>query len=356
MKILQIITQMEAGGAQKVAMLLADALRNRGHEVEICFLYIKRPIYLDSHGVKFLLEHKPSLLDYIKIVIKLNEYLRSYQPQVLITHTHYANVLGQFVARLCGIRKRIAVQHNPVFTYPKIAALVDLTMGITGFYSANIAVSQVVVDSVVNYPIGYKKLLKKIYNGIPALKVGNSPIQVHSQWCLPENVPLLINIGRLAKQKNQAIILETLLQIPEAHLLLLGDGELRNFLENRIAELGLKERVHCLGELKSDDVLALLSIANIFIFPSLYEAMPMALLEAMSLGLPIVASDIPAMQEVLGDAGILLPANSVEEIVKAIRQVLGSSKLANHMRECSLKRAYLFSLEKMVESYEELFN
>ena len=356
MKIVQVVTQMEAGGAQRVAMLLNEALRNKGYDAEVWFLYLKRPAYKNAPGVRVLLEHNPAGLDYFKIAIKLQNLLRSHQPDVFITHTHYANVIGQIIARFCGIHIRIAVQHNPVHTYPKVAKWADLVLGTTAFYSANVSVSQVVIDSVVKYPTKYKNKLEKIYNGIPKLESQNVGIKVHAQWSLPTNTPLLINIGRLAHQKNQSTLIESLLHLPEAHLLLIGEGELRDNLQKQLAALQLKDRVHLLGEMKLQDVLALLSISDVFVFPSLYEAMPMALVEAMGLGLPIVAGDIPAMREVLDDAGIIVPSESAEKIAKAVQQVLDSPELANRLRQSSFKRASFFSVQKMVESYEKLFN
>ena len=210
------------------------------------------------------------------------------------------------------------------------------------------------VDSASKYPGSYITKLKKIYNGIPYLENKNSPEEVRSYWGLPKNVPLLLNIGRLAHQKNQAILLEALRLLPEAHLLLAGEGELRVFLQKKINELRLEKRVHLLGELKSQDILALLSISNVFVFPSLYEAMPMAVVEAMRLGLPVVASDIPALREVLGEAGTFVPSDSAEEIARAIQQILDSPELASRMRERSLERGSVFSLQTMVDSYEAI--
>lgn len=355
MKIVQLVTQMEAGGAQRVAFLLTEALRNRGHEVEVWFLYVKRPVYMNFPSVRALLEHKPSRLEYVKIAIKLWNLLRLQKPDVVITHTHYANVLGQVVARLSGVSTRIAVQHSPLSTYPQIAGWADKGLGTLAFYSSNIAVSQTVINSAVKYPSAYKTKLKKIYNGVPYLEIKNSPQEIRMQWGLPEKVPLLLNVGRLAHEKNQAILLEALLYLPETYLLLVGDGEQRSFLQNKIAELQLEQRVHLLGELKSQDVLALISISNVFVFPSLYESFGMAVVEAMASGLPVVASNIPAMQEVLGDAGILVPSDSAEEIATAVRQILDSSELASRMSERSLERARVFSLQNMVDSYEAIF-
>ena len=201
----------------------------------------------DFPGVRVLLEHPPLGLDYFKIAIKLQEMCRSHQPDVFITHTHYANIIGQFIARFCRINKRIAVQHNPVQTYPKAAKWIDWILGITDFYSANIAVSHVVIDSVVNYPHRYKHRLKQIYNGIPQLASPNLSQTVRADWNLPEHVPLLIHVGRLARQKNHTVLIESLQYLSDAHLLLIGDGELRANLEAQIVALQLEARVHQIG-------------------------------------------------------------------------------------------------------------
>jgi glycosyltransferase involved in cell wall biosynthesis len=355
MKIVQLVTQMEAGGAQRVAMLLGEALQRQGYDAEVWFLYLKRPTYKDVPGVRVLLDHKPSPLDYLKITFELQKMLRLHKPDILITHTHYANIMGQVVAKFCGVPRRVAVQHNPVETYPKVARWLDQILGTQDVYTANIAVSQVVVDSVLQHPRRYQARLQKIYNGIPALARQHSLDGVRSRWNLPEQVPLLVNVGRLARQKNHTTLIESLKSIPEAHLMLIGEGELRADLEQQVAKLQLEQRVHFLGEMKSEDVLDLLCIADVFVFPSLYEAMPMALVEAMGLGLPIVGGDIPAMREVLSDAGILVPSENAAEIAIAVRKVLDSPDLANQMRQSSLQRSALFSVEKMVGSYEQLF-
>lgn len=354
MRIVQVLTQMEAGGAQRVALLLTEELRRRGYEVEVWFLYVKRPIFMDFPGKKILLEHKPSKLDYVKITSKLWQLLQSHRPDVLITHGHSANAMAQFLAKLSGVRKRIAVQHIPAFAFPKIAGWIDWVLGTTNFYSANVAVSEAVLEATTNYLAPYKKKRIKIYNGIPELKSKTSPEEVRALWALPKKAPLLLNIGRLARQKNQGILLEALIHIPEAHLLLVGEGELREALQEKVVELQLQERVHFLGELKFQDVSALLSTADVFVFPSLYEAMPMSVIEAMNSGLPIVASDIPPLRESIGDAGIFVNLDA-EEIARAVRQILDSPELAERLRKLSLERAGVFSLEKMVDSYEALF-
>jgi glycosyltransferase involved in cell wall biosynthesis len=247
MKIVQIVTQMEAGGAQRVAVLLSKALRQKGYDSEVWFLYLKRPSHSHLSDVRVLFEKKPTALDYFTIAHRLNSKLRVHQPDVVITHTHYANVLGQLVAQWCGVPRRIAVQHNPIHTYPKAAAWADFILGTTSCYSNNVAVSETVVKSTAHHPQVYRRKLKQIYNGIPAREVGNLSLNVRKRWGLPDNVPLLLNVGRLAHQKNQVILIEALLTLKDAHLAILGEGELRESLRQKVTGLQIADRVHFLG-------------------------------------------------------------------------------------------------------------
>jgi glycosyltransferase involved in cell wall biosynthesis len=355
MKIVQIVTQMEAGGAQRVAVLLSEALRQKGYDSEVWFLYLKRHSHSHLSDVRVLFENKPKALDYFTIARRLNAKLRIHQPDVVITHTHYANILGQLVAQWCGVPRRIAVQHNPIHTYPKAAAWVDFILGTTACYSDNVAVSKTVVQSTVHHPHRYRRKLKQIYNGIPGREAKNLSSNIRKRWGLPDNCPLLLNVGRLAHQKNQVVLIEALLTIKDAHLAILGEGELRESLRQKVVELQISDRIHFLGELPSEDVADFLSASDVFVFPSLYEAMPMAIVEAMSLGIPIVASDIPALRELLGDSGLFVPADNAFALAQAIQSILNSPELAYKMRDKLLSRAQVFSLQAMVDSYETLF-
>lgn len=353
MRILQIVTQQMVGGVPLVAIFLAEELRKKGHELEVWFLYVKHPAYTEFPGVKVILDRQPSKWDYVKIIVKLWNLIRSYKPDALITHSHYANVLGQFAARIWGVPKRVAVQHNPLSTYPKIARWADKWLGALGFYSANVCVSQTVIDSATEHPAAYKSKLRRIYNGMPLL-TSEPSTEIRASWNLPENAPLLLNVGRLAQQKNQGVLLEVLQYLPDAHLVLVGEGELRTRLQQQVTELKIEERVHFLGELQPHDVWGLFCVANIFVFPSLYEGMPLALIEAMRAGLPIVASDVPVMREVLKDVGIYIPLNNATLLAEAVQKILNSPDLANQMSQRSLERSQQYSLQQMIDAYESL--
>jgi glycosyltransferase involved in cell wall biosynthesis len=354
MKIVQLVTQMEAGGAQRAAILLSAGLRARGHEVETWFLYLKRLAFHGTPGMRVLLERRPSLLDTCTIPPRLVLALRAYAPDVLITHTHYANVIGQVAAQICRIPRRIAVQQNPVDSYPRFARLADYIFGALKTYSDVVAVSKSVADSAQTYPTSYRRKIKVVHNAVSSPSADTQIDDVRAEYGLPIAVPLLVNVGRLAYQKNQRTLVEAVAKLPDVHLAILGEGELRESLESLTRALGLEDRVHLLGELPWGDAISITRTADLFVFPSHFEGLSLALVEAMSLGLPVVASDIPPNREALQDAGILVSPQSADDLARTIGRVLADPALAQQMRSDSRQRAEAFSLRKMADGYEEL--
>jgi glycosyltransferase involved in cell wall biosynthesis len=351
MKIVQIVTQMEAAGAQRVAYLLHDALHNRGHDTELWFLYLKRPAYIGKPGVRVLAGRRPSLPGRLLLAMKLFAWIRSCKPDVVITHTHYANILGQLAAAFAGVRRRVAVHHSILTEYPAFARYVDWLMGTLGVYTTQIAVSNSVVDSMLNYPRRYRSNVHTIYNGIALGR--NSCLPSQRRASVQANSPKILHVGRLSPEKNHELLLKSLEQLPGVSLVLVGDGELRDTLERQAEAMGLAGRVCFMGEVAAENVRALMAACDLFMFPSAYEAMPMALLEAMAAGMPIVASDIPANRELLQDTGVLVPPDP-KELSCAAQQLLADACSAKELGRRAAGRARKFSVETMLNGYESL--
>ncbi len=361
MKVVNIVTQMEAGGAQQAAMNITDVLRERGYDAEIWFLYMKRPTYRGCQGVRVILNHRPAwVMDYVRILWGLFILLIKQKPAVVVTHTYYANVLGQLAARLFRVRFRLAVQHNPAPTYPRLARWLDLLMGNTFFYTTNIAVSGAAYHSFDDYPARYRERLKIIHNGIPAPDLTMSRENARCRFELPLNGPLIVNVGRLAAQKNQQLLIKLLRHLPDVQLAIAGDGELRGALEGEARIPGVAGRVFMLGEISPREIGCFLSAGDVFVFPSHYEALPFALVEAMAAGLPIIASDIDAIRDLLvenegSQVGILVQPGDEYGFAQAVKSVLEDDSLASFLTDRSKARARLFSLAQMVDAYEQCF-
>jgi glycosyltransferase involved in cell wall biosynthesis len=344
---------MEAAGAQRVAYELHRGLLARGHESELWFLYTKRPAYVGRPGVRSLFDCHASLSDYPGISRSLFRDLRRYKPDAVVTHTHYANVLGQSAAFVAGISKRIAVHHNAVSTFPTAARLADRFLGRVGIYSKIVGISECVHESALHYPRRYVRRICCIPNGV-GCSSWDADKDVRAVWGIPQNSPLLLSVGRLSQQKNHFRLLNALNLIPDARLVIVGDGELSAEIRQQVDRLMLRERVVLTGEIAQERVYELMNSADVFVFPSLWEGLSLAALEALTMGMATVASDIPANREAFGGAAIFVPATDVTAIAAGITRVIHDADLAKQLRANARERAKLFSLDEMIDRYELL--
>jgi glycosyltransferase involved in cell wall biosynthesis len=263
--------------------------------------------------------------------------------------------MGQISAFVCGVRRRIAVQHNPVETYPAVARIGDRLLGSIGVYSQNVAVSHAVITSIGQYSAGYRHRTQVIHNAVSVTPTGHIRNDVRARWMIPAASPLLVNVGRLSWQKNQKFLLRLLPRLPGVHLAVIGEGEMKEELIRLAEELSVAERVHFIGEVRPEEANAVVCASDVFVFPSLFEAMPLALLEAMALGVPIVCSDIPSSREFLGSNGILAKLNDPAEWTSAIQMMLDGKGSVSMMVRMALARSAEFTVEKMADGYEALF-
>jgi glycosyltransferase involved in cell wall biosynthesis len=202
-----------------------------------------------------------------------------------------------------------------------------------------------------------------ICNGVDTKRYGQSVdrVLVRSQLGLAANARLIAMVGTLKKVKGHCYMIETMAslvsQFPDLHLLFIGDGELRDELEAQVAALDLCERVHFLGN--RHDVPDLLAASDIFVLPSLWEGLSMALLEAMASGLPVVASKVSGTVQAIipNQTGLLVPPGDVERLTEAIRQLLSDPVRAQAMGAAARRRVEAeFSAKKQANEHLALYH
>jgi glycosyltransferase involved in cell wall biosynthesis len=193
-----------------------------------------------------------------------------------------------------------------------------------------------------------------IYNGID-LDFWTSKSPIESERPTNEQT-LIVSVGALAEVKGHDVLIRAfplvLSSYPDATLLLIGEGPRRSAYEALADSLGLSENVQFTGWLSPKAVRTRLQQASVFVFPSRHEGFGIALVEAMAVGVPIVASDIGGIPEVIGHAGTLVPPDEPEELSEAICFVLGDQTPQRNTR--SRKRAQRFAWEVVVERYEQV--
>jgi glycosyltransferase involved in cell wall biosynthesis len=193
-----------------------------------------------------------------------------------------------------------------------------------------------------------------IKNGVSVSPEAIGKSSIKARFAIPASSPLLVTVGRLNQLKNQTLLLQALPFLADAHLVIIGDGELRQDLLSLAESLHVESRFHLAGELPSAEANTIVANCDVFLFPSTVEAMGLALAEAMLLGRPIVASDIPVIAHLLGDGGILAPTNDPEAWATSIRRILSDAALASALGVSAQRIAGKYTPEEMTRQYLSL--
>ncbi len=186
-------------------------------------------------------------------------------------------------------------------------------------------------------------------------RLGNSP-----QADLPKQH--IVSVGRLVPEKGyryliQALnLLSTKYQFPKFSATILGEGESKDELSRMVDRHHLSDRMHLTGF--CEDIFPILSSANLFVLPSLHESAPNALIEAMEMGLPCIASDVGGVSDLIedGKSGLLVPAADSEALARAIYRALTDATLADAMGEQARAKIHrLFNNEKSIRQLEAVY-
>ena len=177
------------------------------------------------------------------------------------------------------------------------------------------------------------------------------------------NYPLkIVFIGRLVKQKDPMLLLKAYNQLKQelkdkSEVLIIGEGEKRKNLEVFIRTNNLNEKVKLLGVLPREKVLAILKESNIFVLTSNWEGFPRSILEAMSYGLPIIASNVGGVQEsVSEECGFVVEKGNLEAVKLSLEKLIQDLELVRRMGKSSQERLKdYFSLAKMLKETEEVY-
>jgi glycosyltransferase involved in cell wall biosynthesis len=171
---------------------------------------------------------------------------------------------------------------------------------------------------------------------------------------------LMTMVGTFKRQKGHCYLIDAMAAVadrfPQLHLVLVGDGELRDAVDEQVIAAGLSSRVHLLGSRR--DVPELLSASNSFVLPSLWEGLPVALVEAMACGLPVIATAVSGTSQVMvsGATGWLVPPGDTPRLAEAMAELLRDPERAAAMGATARKRVTAwFSARHQAQQLAELF-
>lgn len=178
---------------------------------------------------------------------------------------------------------------------------------------------------------------------------------------IPQDAFVLLSVGELSKRKNHEIIIKALSKLnKDVHYCIVGRGKLEKYLKNLSRELSVDKNVHLLGF--RSDINELCAMADVFCFPSKQEGLPVALMESMATGMPIICSEIRGNVDLIEDTigGYLCNPNSIEEFIEAINKLKNNETLQEKMIENNKMMVAKFDIkivkEKMSYIYREVLN
>jgi glycosyltransferase involved in cell wall biosynthesis len=201
--------------------------------------------------------------------------------------------------------------------------------------------------------------IKVIYNGIN-LNEHHPDKNLRKEIGIPDETALIGFVGRLSIQKGIKYLLESFLftrKFVNAHLLIAGTGELEKEIKEFISKNNLDDFVHLLGF--REDINNIMNSIDVLLLPSLWEGFGIVLIEAMAAGKPCITTNISSMPEIVEDniSGIIVPPEDSASIAKACIKILSDKELSSRMgREGKKIVKKKFTIEKMADRYEEVFN
>jgi glycosyltransferase involved in cell wall biosynthesis len=261
-----------------------------------------------------------------KIVGDILSLVRREKIDIIHCHLYHAAMYGRLAARIARIPAIVTV-HN-VYARPKWhRRMINRWLGAKT--AKIIAVSEAVGKDIIHFDHAAPERVVVIPNGID-IKAAQSALtrdESRQNLRISRETKVIGCIGRLEEQKGHFFLLEALSTLRQKegdcpHLLVVGDGSYKTLINERIEQLCLEDRVTMLGMRR--DIADILNAIDLFVMPSLWEGLPLALLEAMAAGIPVIASKVGGVGEVLGQSefGIALPPGNVAALSQSIASLM----------------------------------
>ena len=315
-------------------------------------------------GVKVKNFDLKTLVD-IRIILRLVRYIKQNKIDIVETAVFPADVYGRISARLANVPVIISTMHRVAdhkqeAIYRVLFFADTLTMALT---TRIIAVSKAGKNYLISWHRVKPDKIRVIYNGIAPLKYDHSiDIKKYKRKLnLQHDMPTVAFIGRLVTLKGVNYLLEAAASIlrsgERVQFVVVGDGPLKKRLINHAKSLGVSKHVHFIGFRK--DIPQILSVIDILVVPSLWEGLPLTILEAMFAGKPIIATRVGGIPEAVMDreTGILISPRDCHALSRGILELLNDPKKRKEMGEKGKQRALRhFDVDRMVKEYSDIYD
>jgi len=361
--VLYVIWSLQTGGAERVVADLARGLDRRRFRAMVCCLNFKGRLAeeLEKDGIPvFALDKKPKLD--LGVLWKLVRLMRREKVDVVHTHLWTSSFWGRLAARLAGVPVIVVTEHNLDLWRRRAHFLSDRLLGrwtdrwifvsreVEGFYRARLP--------------DRPRAFTVVHNGVDLAALGRvdraAPERVRAEMGLPRGCRVIGVVGRLEERKGHRFFLEAMRLLLDENRpvvgIVVGEGKEMAALAARHEALALGDGVRLVGYWA--DVRAALAAIDVFVLPSLMEGHPIALLEAMAAGKPVVATTVGGNAEAVQDGvtGLLVPPADAPALAAAISALLDDPARAEAMgarAQAAVRER--FSLQAAVRANEAVY-
>jgi len=375
-KTLQIITLSEWygqwSGPQQFCFDLAKNLNKNEFKVEVAckpggiLIEKLKEIGIKVHPINSFRRGISPINDF-RTLISLYNLIKKEKYDIVHCHSTKAGILGRIAAKLAGIKKIYFTTHGWGFYNREEYGWLENFLVLLEKIAAECS-TRIICVSENDKKEGLKRKIAKedkflvIKNGVE-WEVKGSREEAREKLKVKNDGVVFGMVGRLAYQKNPLMFLKAAKEIikkyPKTKFILIGGGLLFQECENFIKENKLRKNIFLLGEKSPEETHQLLLGFDVFVLTSKYEGLPFAIIEAIFAGLPIVATNVGGVSELIKDNknGFLVNSNSIEELVQKMIYLIENPVKIKEMGEEGQKIAKEnFTLDKMIKNYEELYS
>ena len=363
MRILYVLTSLGVGGAEKQAIALAERMAARGHAVALIALKhteeewpVKLPV--------LRLNLKKTPLGILRGLQFARKFLTLFRPDILHSHTFPANIFTRLLHRPVTMRGKTPVIVNTIHNIYEGAwhrtLIYQLTRSMAHFVTA---VSAAAADRFVRVHAVSRNKMQLLTNGIETeafVPERNRRRRIRTRM-KAKSTFIWLAVGRLAPAKDYPNLLRAWAQVhsvhPQAQLWIAGEGNISDLIQEDTMTCDEGDSsVHWLGLRR--DVADLMDAADGYVLSSAWEGMPLALGEAMAMEKVVVATDVGGVRELIGDAGLIVPAGNSEVLAAEMLNIMAMPDPARRImgRDARLRIELNFSIDAKAEEWERLYS
>lgn len=371
-KVLHVITHLPIGGAQDNTLYTVELLDKKKYDISLCCNLdgelverAKKVEAVKLFDIPFLGREVSPYRD-IRAFLSLYKLFKEEDFTIIHTHSSKAGLLARLAAVLNKTPIVIHTIHgfafNDFMNGLKKNFFIYLEKLLAKWTDVLITVSNLNKKKIIDLNIAHENKIKNIYSGIDLSLFTNKRNDEFRKELNLENDHLLLgSVGRLSNQKDPITMIEAFGIIskpfPNAHLALVGDGELKGKILEKIDQLKLNDRIHLTGN--KNNPWSVYHSMDLFIMSSIYEGLGRSITEALSCGVPVVCTDVEGVPEIVRDniTGILVRPKDSNKLADAIIRTLNDMETAKKMAEEG--RRFVndnFDVNKMVNDIDSLYN